>query len=80
MPYMMSFNENLKRYFEDHAMSYETFGLAYRIKNIMVYFYKCEIWPIRGRVKGFLPRIVRKMKKGTPRLYDCLKKIESIIR
>lgn len=80
LPYLISFNQNLKRYFDDHSMKYETYGIVYRVKNIVIYLYKCAVWPIRGRIKVLLPKIVRKMKREAPRLYCFLKKIEAAIK
>ncbi|MCR4754331.1 MAG: glycosyltransferase family 61 protein [Lachnospiraceae bacterium] len=73
MPYLVSFNENLKRYFMDHSMGYETFGVGYRIKNVVVYLWKCSWWNCRRRINMELPRVVRLIKRKAPRLYKAIK-------
>jgi hypothetical protein len=75
MPYLVGFNDNMKRLFDDMGMSYETFGRWKRIGNVLRYYWKCLIQNPKVWYRINAARLVRFMKRNTPWLYRLLKGI-----
>ena len=75
LPYLMSFNDNMKAYFSDNGMKYETFGPWYRFCNIVSYLLKCIVVKPKGMMRNWAAKSVRWMKRDAMWLYRPLKKI-----
>lgn len=75
LPYLVSFNKNLKKMFEDNDMMYETFSKGYRIGNICSYIIKCMIQKPKVLIRVYSAKCVRWMKRCTPWLYRFIKRV-----
>lgn len=74
-PYLVSFNDNLKRYFDDRGMTYRLYGRGYRIGNIVRYLVACVTIVFKNKIMKRAEKTVRFMKKNTPGLFRIIKKI-----
>ena len=84
VPYMVSFNENIKSFFEDRKMNYHLFDEKYRKANIKQYKRCClkkkygldKIYPFILKLVGGLKNFLIAHHMGN--VYAVLKKIKSL--
>jgi len=75
LPYLISFNRNMKQMFDDRGMRYETFGKSYRISNICKYLICCACHRSQVWMRKTAAKIVRWMKRYTPGFHGFLKRV-----
>ncbi len=78
-PYLMSFNQNMIRYFEDRGYEYSLYDRGYRIKNVVRYLINCVTILIKNKISRYAANTVRWMKRNTPELIKILKRIKKSI-
>ncbi len=76
LPYLVSFNDNMKKYFEDNNMKWVSFGIVYRVKNILCYLGNSAIILPKRRVNLYKAKFVRWMKRYIPKLFEILKSMQ----
>lgn len=84
VPYMVCFNENVKKFFEDRNMNYQLFNEKYRKANIKKYKHCClkkkygfnKIYPFILKLVGALKNFLIEHHMGD--IYVALKKIKSL--
>lgn len=77
-PYLVSFNKNLKEYFDDNNMKYSSTPWGERTKNVCCYLVACAKEYFRLLLNPLLVRLVKIVKKSDF-IYKFLKKLESML-
>lgn len=75
LPYLVSFNDNMVRLFEDNNLRYKRSECIYRFTNICNYLFKCLVCKPKNCCKAYLARLVRRMKVRAPWLYGMIKRV-----
>lgn len=78
-PYLVSFNKNLKEYFDDNNMKYLSAPWGERMKNVCCYLGACVKEYFRLLLNPLLVRFVKIVKKSDF-IYKLLKQVEAMLK
>lgn len=77
-PYLVSFNQNMKKYFDDNNMIYTLSPIKQRYKQIISYLWACLTTYFKFLFWPLVVRMVKGIKK-CDFIYKILKKIEKVL-